>query len=105
MAPSGVNRPMTKKVVRKTIDFGIVSVATVIKLDNNIVKNARIVLGGVSSRPYRAILAEQTLIGESITQEAAAKAAEASVIETKPKDKNSFKIPVLKALIRRAILQ
>ena len=43
---------------RKTIDFAISSVAAVLTTANGSVSNARIVLGGVSPVPYRAIEAE-----------------------------------------------
>ncbi|MFH1951753.1 MAG: xanthine dehydrogenase family protein subunit M [Pseudomonadota bacterium] len=89
---------------RKTIDFAISSVAAVITVEDTIVKDARIVLGGVAPTPYRAIEAEEVLKGKKITMELAEKSAKAALQEAKPLSMNGFKIPITEALVRRAIV-
>jgi len=101
----GVKQRFLKFRVRKTIDFAIASVAVVITLDNNIVSNARIALGGVSPEPYRAVKAEELLMGEPMTESLATKAAEASVTDARPLSKNGYKVPVIKALVKRSLLE
>jgi xanthine dehydrogenase YagS FAD-binding subunit len=91
--------------LRKTIDFAIVSVATLVTETNDLVTEARIVIGGVSSSPYRAIKAEDILTGEKLTDSVIEKAAEASVNGMKPLSKNDYKIPIVKALVKRAVLE
>lgn len=91
--------------LRKAIDFSIVSVCSVITLDNSIVQDAKIVVGGVSSMPYEAIKAEEILMGESLTENLAKKAAEASVSEAMPLSKNGFKILLIKKLVERSLLE
>ena len=91
--------------IRKTIDFAIASVASVITLNNNIVIDARIVLGGVAPEPHRAVKAEETLIGAPITESTAAKAARASVDDAMPLSKNGYKVPVIETLVKRALLE
>ncbi len=100
-----VKQRFLKFRLRQTIDFAIVSVASVIKMDKDRVKEATIVLGGVSLRPYRAVKAEQTLIGERITESLAAEAARASVINAKPLNKNGYKVPIMEALVKRSLLE
>ena len=100
-----VKQRFLKFRLRQTIDFAIVSVASVIKMDKERVKEATIVLGGVSLRPYRAVKAEQTLIGERITESLAAEAARASVINARPLNKNGYKVPIVEALVKRALLE
>jgi xanthine dehydrogenase YagS FAD-binding subunit len=90
---------------RKAIDFSTVSVSSVITSVNGVIQNAKIVVGGVSPMPYEAVLAEQILTGESIKESVAEKAAEAAVMDAMPLSKNGFKVPLVKALVKRSILE
>jgi xanthine dehydrogenase YagS FAD-binding subunit len=101
-------RPHTKQRFlkfrpRKAIDFSTVSVSSVITTVNGLIRDARIVVGGVSSLPYEATAAEQILIGQSMKETVAEKAAEAAVRDAVPLSKNGFKVPLVKALIKRSI--
>ncbi len=102
---SGVKQRFLKFRLRKAIDFAIASVAVVITMDNNIVSDARIVLGGVSPEPYRSVKSEEVLTGEPITESVAQKAAEASVSDAIPLSKNGYKVPIIKTLVKRALLE
>lgn len=102
---TGAKQRFLKFRLRKTIDFAIASVAAVITLNNNIVSNARIVLGGLSPEPYRAVKAEEILMGEAITEMVAEKAAKASVSDAMPLSKNGYKVPIIEALVKRALLE
>jgi CO/xanthine dehydrogenase FAD-binding subunit len=90
--------------VRKTIDFAIVSVATAVMLEGNIIRDARIVMGGVSPVPYEASKAENALKGEALTEKMAEIAASVSVCDAMPLRKNGYKVPIVKALVKRALL-
>jgi len=93
-----------KFTLRKSIDFAIVSVATVMTLDQNVCTDARIVLGAVAPGPARAEAAEKVLIGQTISADVAAKAAEAALAGAKPLSKNAYKMEIAKTLVKRAIL-
>jgi xanthine dehydrogenase YagS FAD-binding subunit len=88
---------------RKPIDFAMVSVASIISMADGICKDARIVLGAVAPTPYRARAAEDVLRGKPL-HEAAEEAAETAVIEARPLSKNTYKIEITKALVKRAVL-
>jgi xanthine dehydrogenase YagS FAD-binding subunit len=90
---------------RKAIDFSTVSVCSVITPINNVIRNVKIVVGGVSPMPYEAVAAEEILIGESIRESVAEKAAGAAIKDALPLSKNGFKVPLVKALIKRSILE
>lgn len=90
---------------RKAVDFSTVSVSSVITSANGVIQNAKIVVGGVSSQPYEAVGSEEILLGESITESVADKAAEAAVRDAMPLSKNGFKVPLVKALVKRSILE
>jgi xanthine dehydrogenase YagS FAD-binding subunit len=89
---------------RKAIDFSTVSVSSVITSLNGVIQNAKIVVGGVSPLPYEAVAAEQILTGESLKESVAERAAEAAVRNAVPLSKNGFKVPLVKTLVKRSIL-
>lgn len=101
---SGSNQTFRKFTLRKSIDFAIVSVATVITLEEDICTNARIVLGAIAPGPVRAEAAEKKLIGRTINANVAAEAAEAALAGAKPLSKNAYKVEIAKTLVKRAIL-
>ncbi len=91
--------------LRNAIDFAIVSVAAAITQEKGAVKDVRLVLGGVSYKPYRALQAEEILKGEKITEGLAAEAGKAAVSKMTPLAKNGYKVPILEALVKRALLE
>ena len=86
------------------IDFPIVSVASVITLDDGVCTDARIVLGGVAPAPIRATEAEKVIKGKPLDALTAARSAEAAVRGALPLGNNAYKVQVAKALVKRAIL-
>jgi xanthine dehydrogenase YagS FAD-binding subunit len=93
--------------IRKAIDFAVVSTAVVIKQDpqRQIIDAVRIVMGGVASKPLRAVAAEQCLVGEEMTANRAAEAARVAVSVLRPLKENAYKVPIMRALVKRAILE
>ena len=90
--------------LRKTIDFALSSVAAVISTNGSVVSNARIILGGIATVPYRAIGAEEIIKGKQITDREAATAAKAALSTASPLSMNAYKIPITESLVRRAIV-
>ena len=90
--------------VRKAIDFATVSVTSVLTLEENTVDDARIILGGVSPVPHEAAKTKTVLVGERLTEDVAEEAAKASVGDAMPLAKNGYKVPMVKALVKRALL-
>jgi xanthine dehydrogenase YagS FAD-binding subunit len=104
--PQGNTRQrFLKFAVRKTIDYAIVSVAAVSKVEGNTIADTHIVLGGVAPAPFRATLSEEMLRAKPITQELAEEAASAALSKAKPLSKNAYKLPIVHALIKRAIME
>jgi len=93
-----------KFTLRKPIDFGSVSVASVIHVEEEICKAASIVLGAVAPTPIRAIEAEQAIKGKVINAATAQEAAEAAVAGAKPLSMNKYRVEITRTLVRRAIL-
>jgi xanthine dehydrogenase YagS FAD-binding subunit len=93
-----------KFTLRKPIDFAIVSVASVITVEEGGCIDARIALGAVASNPIRAKAAEEVIIGQPINEDAAAEAAKRAVADAKPLSRNAYKVEITKTLVKRAIL-
>ncbi len=101
---SSAEQKFLKFTLRKPIDFAIVSVAAVVTIKDKICTDARIILGAVAPRPYRAKAAAEAIIGQTINESVAAEAAEKALVGAKPLSMNAYKIEISKALVRRAIM-
>ena len=100
----GTRQAFQKFRLRRSIDFPIVNVAVVVKVESGWVTEARIALGAVAPVPLRATKAEEYLWGRELSEEAAQAAAELAVSECIPLGCNDYKISVLRALVSRALL-
>src|SRR3982751_6016623 len=81
---------------RASYAFALVSVATVLDLENGKINQARIALGGVAHKPWRAQKAEAALVGKGADEKAFRDAAEAELAAAKGYKYNSFKIDLAK---------
>jgi NADPH-dependent glutamate synthase beta subunit-like oxidoreductase/CO/xanthine dehydrogenase FAD-binding subunit len=93
-----------KFALRKSIDFPIVNCAVALEIDNGTVMSSRICLNAVYNTPYRAISAEQYLLGKSIDDSTAEAAGTIAVEDVCPLPENTYKIQIAKILVKRAIL-
>ena len=92
-----------KAMDRKVWAFALVSVAASIAITDGKITDARVVLGGVAPIPWRVEAAEQTLIGSASDSTTFDRAAEAALADAEPLEHNSYKVPLAKSLIRRAM--
>src|SRR5436305_89143 len=89
---------------RASYAFALVSVAAILDLDsNNKIKAARIALGGVAHKPWRASKAETELVGKNPNEKTFRDAAETELAAAKGYKHNSFKIELAKRAIVRAL--
>ena len=102
--PDNAAQAFLKFRLRESVDFAIVSAASLITMEDGICKDARIVLGAVAPTPFRALAAEEAIRGKPIDTAAAEKAAEAAVNNAKPLSMNAYKIEITKTLVKRALL-
>jgi len=83
---------------RNTWDFALSAVA-VSATDSEV----RVVLGGVAPLPYRATEAEALLRGQPLDAPTIERAAEAAVAGSRPLPMNAYKVPLTRALVKRAL--
>lgn len=84
---------------RASFAFALVSVAAEIELENGIVAGARIAIGCVAHRPWRAYKAEEVLLGSPPTEEVFVQAADAELANANPQSGNAFKIPLTRGVM------
>ena len=88
---------------RASYAFALVSVAAALDLQNGKIKAARVALGGVAHKPWRAQKAEAALVGKTADEKTFRAAAEAELAAAKGYKHNSFKIELAKRAIVRAL--
>ncbi len=101
---AGVKSTYKKFAFRKAIDFPVVSVAAMVTVSGGNASNASIVLGGVHPMPRRATGAETAINGGAINTDRATAAGEAAVANAMPLGQNSYKLQIIKTLVRRTLL-
>ncbi len=88
---------------RASYEFALASAAVVVEMDGNRIRKARIALGGVGTKPWRAEEAEHMLVGKPAQESHFHAAAEAAVRGAKPYRENGFKIELAKRCVVRAL--
>ncbi|MBM7118774.1 FAD binding domain-containing protein [Archangium primigenium] len=88
---------------RASYAFALASVAAVLELEAGRVKTARIALGGVGTKPWRATAAEQKLIGQQASPALYEAAATAALEGAQPRAHNGFKVELARRLIVRSL--
>jgi xanthine dehydrogenase YagS FAD-binding subunit len=92
-----------KAMDRKTWGFALVSVAVSVKVIGGVVRDPRIVLGGVAPVPWRARDAEKLLDGRALDDAACQAAADAALEKAEPLKDNGYKVPLARELVRRTL--
>ena len=87
---------------RTSYAFALVSAAAALRLDGDVIAEARLALGGVAAKPWRARKAEQLLRGARADAVAFARAADAALADAKPSGDNAFKIELARRVVVRA---
>ncbi|HEX3743540.1 MAG TPA: xanthine dehydrogenase family protein subunit M [Bryobacteraceae bacterium] len=88
---------------RASYEFALVSVAAALELDGGTIRSARIALGGVAHKPWRAEAAEKLLAGAKPAPDLFQKAGEAAVAGATPYRDNGFKVEMAKRAVARAL--
>ena len=88
---------------RASYAFALVSAAVVLEIDGEVIRNARIALGGVGTKPWRSLEAEEVLVSAPATEETFTAAANAAMREARPYRHNEFKIELAKRTLEEAL--
>ena len=88
---------------RNTWDFALVNIACSKIIENNIIKDIRIVLGGVSCIPMRLTACEDIARESAADEETANLSGSLAARGATPLNYNHFKVPLMENLVKRAI--
>jgi xanthine dehydrogenase YagS FAD-binding subunit len=88
---------------RTSYAFAVVSASAGLILDGDRIKEARLALGGVAAKPWRAREAEALLAGARAEPDSYRRAADAALAGAKPSGDNAFKIELAKRIIVRTL--
>lgn len=90
---------------RASYAFAMVSVAAAMDIKNGMIQQAKIALGGVAHKPWRAVEAEAFLAGKAATEENFRQAAALTMQKAKPLEGNTFKVELTTRAIVHALLK
>lgn len=85
---------------RASFAFALLSVAAELTVEDGVVAGARIALGGIAHKPWRASRAEEALAGAPATRESFERAADAELAQARPLRDNAYKVPMARNAIR-----
>jgi len=87
---------------RASYEFALASAAVVLDLEGNTIRAARLGLGGIATKPWRANEAERFLSGRTASDDTFRDAAEIALTGAVAREHNHFKIELAKRTIVRA---
>lgn len=90
---------------RQSYEFALAAAAVALDMQNGVVRDARLALGGVATVPWRAREAEGLMRGQKFDDALAGRVAEAAFSGAVPRQHNAFKIALGKRVVARALHQ
>jgi xanthine dehydrogenase YagS FAD-binding subunit len=88
---------------RQSYEFALVSVAAALTVSEGAVREVRLALGGIGTKPWRARIAEAELTGAPATRESYERAAAAELNGADARQFNAFKVPLAQRTIARVL--
>jgi xanthine dehydrogenase YagS FAD-binding subunit len=88
---------------RESYEFALVSVAVALDVADGVIVDARLALGGVATKPWRARRAERIVIGAAASEHTFARAAAEELALATPRGMNTFKVELAQRAICRAL--
>lgn len=102
-APVARNSHYLKVRDRASFEFALVAVAAGVEWNGDMMRQVRVALGGVATKPWRSHEAEEVLQGNTWSEATIARAGEAALRAAKPFEHNAFKIDLVQRALRRAL--
>ena len=102
-APHARHSSYLKVRDRASYEFALSSAAVGLDVDNGVIRSARIALGGIGTKPWRARAAETALTGQTASADVFRRAADAEMSNARGYGHNDFKIELAKRTLLRAL--
>ena len=84
---------------RASYAFALVSVAAALEVESGVITQVRLALGGVAHKPWRAVTAEQFLVGKAADAATFAEAVSLEMATATPFRDNGFKIELARRTV------
>ena len=101
--PLAARSRYTKVRDRASFSFALASAAVALELQAGTVRDARIALGGLATKPWRAVEAERWLVGKRAALDSFRRAAAMAFDGAAPRDDNAFKVELGRRTVLRAL--
>jgi xanthine dehydrogenase YagS FAD-binding subunit len=88
---------------RESYEFALASVAAALRVEDGVIAEARVALGGVATKPWRARRAERILVGAPAEPDIFALAAHEELAPAMPRRFNAFKVELAERTVVRAL--
>jgi xanthine dehydrogenase YagS FAD-binding subunit len=88
---------------RASFEFALVSAAVALDVRDGTIAAARVALGGVAAKPWRAAAAEAALVGQPADADAFVRAAALATEGAQPASGNGFKVRLAQRAVARAL--
>jgi xanthine dehydrogenase YagS FAD-binding subunit len=89
---------------RESYEFALTSAAVALNIDGDQIREARVAVGGVGTKPWRLPAVAQSLVGKSVNRETFTQAAALAAEGAKPLRHNRYKIELVQRTITRALM-
>jgi xanthine dehydrogenase YagS FAD-binding subunit len=99
----GTRSSYLKRRDRASYEFALASAAVVAQMQGQRVQRMRVALGGIGTKPWRSLEAEQVLEGRDANEQNFRAAAEAALRDAKPLRDNAFKVELAKRTLVRTL--
>src|SRR5438105_14486925 len=88
---------------RASYAFALASAAVALDVDNGMIRDARVALGGIATNPWRSPEAERVLTGRRAGVETYRAAADAALADATPRRDNAFKVELARRVLVRTL--
>ncbi|MFJ9467951.1 FAD binding domain-containing protein [Streptomyces caniferus] len=88
---------------RESYEFALASAAAALALEDGVIREVRLALGGVATKPWRARRAEEALVGQRADEDVFARAAAAELAPAVTRPMNAFKAELARRTVIRAL--
>jgi len=90
---------------RASYAFALASAGVAVHSERGVVRDARVCLGGVAPKPWRARAAESALRGRRLDEATIEAAADAATEGARPRPDNTYKVDLVRGVVRRALTE
>jgi xanthine dehydrogenase YagS FAD-binding subunit len=103
LLPAGARSEYLKVRDRASYEFALTSAAVALTIEDGVIAEARVALGGIGTIPWRAHAAEELLIGAGASTAVFRAAADAEVVDPFTVPGTAFKVELAKRTLVRAL--